>query len=53
MYTQTIEDKQVHYSYVNKKNNSGTMYNDRILIVIDKDNLGYISKLDDNSVLPF
>jgi hypothetical protein len=29
------------------------MYNDRVLIVIGKDNLGYISKFDESLVLPF
>lgn len=29
------------------------MHNDRILIVVGRDGLGYISKLDDKFVLPF
>lgn len=29
------------------------MYNDRVLVVLDKDEIGYISKLSSGIILPF
>lgn len=53
VYSQALDEKELHYSHVEKKNNSGIMHNDRTLIVFDREGVGYISKLDEKLILPF
>lgn len=38
---------------VEKKNNSGLMHNDRLMVAVGYETLGYVSKLDNSVKLPF
>lgn len=45
--------QEICYSAIEKENKSGIMFNDRVLILLIPESVGYVNSIDSKTKLPF